>query len=93
MLAGRAAVMRGAAEDKDGNLPPIWQWADQGQTYLNEKFKNTNLQFMTVADGKHIVLTVYRLKDRTGVTEILKIREQAEYFVSELTVTKLIMVM
>ena len=94
MMAGRNAVIRGAAEDKDGNLPLIWQWANQGEKFLIKKFVGSGLQFTTTVDDKHIVLTVYRVDEKAQfLEELLKIREKAEYFVSELTVTKIIMVL
>jgi hypothetical protein len=94
MLAGRNAVMRGAVADADGRMPQLWQWADQGEAFLYEKFKGSGLQFLTSVDDKHIVLTVYRVNELTNrLIELFKLRERAEYFVSELTVTKIIMVL
>lgn len=94
MMAGRNAVIRGAVADKDGKLPQLWLWADQGETYLREKFADTGLAFNTLVDDKHIVLTVYREDiHRKCLVELFKIREKAEYFVSELAVTKIIMVL
>ena len=93
MIAGRDAVIRGAVADENGVLPQLWQWADQGEKYLRDKFAGTDLEFNTIVDGKHIVLTVYRESKKSAtIVELFKIREKAEYFVSELAVTKIIMV-
>jgi len=55
----------------------LWQWADQGEKYLRDKFKDTNLVFQTAVDDKHIVLTVYREDiHRRCLVELFKIREK-----------------
>ena len=94
MLAGRNALASRAAEDNNGNLPDFWKWAADGEKYLRHELAGSHLHFFTtVVDGR-IELTVYRYNDHFNRLDILfKVLEKPEYFVSELTVAKILMVM
>lgn len=96
MMAGRNAVARGAV-DKDGNIPSAWRWADEGQKFLQEKFEGTGLSFTTALSGKYneyVELCVWRENELSQRINLLfKVRELIEYFVSDVTVAKITMVM
>jgi hypothetical protein len=94
MLAGRTTNMKHAAEDANGNLPVVWKWADQGEAFLRHEFRNKGLDFHTSVDKEHITLTVYRKNPNTeSLQPLFSVRERGDVFVSNLTVTKILMVM
>ncbi len=93
MMAGRNTLARRAAEDNNGNLPDFWRWADAGESYLRDRFRGSMLAFGTTVIQGRIELTVLRYNDKGDCVDILlKVLEKPEYFVSELTVTKIMMV-
>ncbi len=98
-MAGRNMLKRHAVEDAQGNLPEEWKWLDEGESFLREQFKGTNLDFCASFARPGVVeLIVWRRKTdsdiyRDTLERIFVIQEQVKYFVSEATLAKIIMVM
>jgi len=87
MLAGRNAL----ADARIG------LWADEGEDWLRNQFKGKNVGFNTSwnSDDRSITLRVYRPHSdaRKADQFLFEVTEKAESFVSNLTVTKIIMVL
>lgn len=92
MMAGRDSLQGSA----------LWRWADEGEKWLANQFKDKGLEFHTVVDvdKREVKLTVFREKKSSKVrrqnvapTEVVfEVTEPAENFVSHLTVTKIILI-
>ena len=89
--AGRNAI--GADEVK---RVTIARWADEGEKWLNEKFEDKGLMFTTSWDvvAKTITLQVFRENPLSHRADLLFYETcKAESFVTELMVTKILMIM
>jgi len=92
MMAGRMAI--GMANFKPIRLA---QWADEGERFLRENIPAKDLRFFTSWDTDKLTITlnVYRssaVNPPKWAGPIFTVTEKAEAFVSQLTVTKILMI-
>ncbi len=74
----------------------MWRWADEGVGYLYKHFSD-KLEFSTSVDidKREVLLTVHRKvpgKSYAVGEQVFQVVEPVQYFVSQLTVTKLILI-
>lgn len=94
MLEGRNTILRNSVEDENGNMPEEWVWILDGEKFLKDRFKDSELRFFAFLNEKKATLGVYRKKETSENMELLfTVREDIRYFPSNLTVTKILMVL
>lgn len=98
-LKTQQEMMRGRDSVQGAGL---WRWADQGVAWLNKMFEDKGLEFATSVDveKREVLLRVFRKRATKKVRaenvgadeEIFRVVEPVQFFVSHLTVTKIILI-
>lgn len=83
MVAGRDAL-KGHA---------MWKWADEGEQWLRGQFPDKGLGFYTTVDveKREVTLKVHRQPVNGPADVVFEVTEPIQHFVSQLTVTKIIL--